>query len=136
MTFIEMFLRLACSLVGWMVVFAYCLWLAALRIVGCGPEGDEFWRLLLGMGPLAAVFALLTNTTRRLPSLHQVLRWGVVPLILLVPLAWVAAWSTFSTVNLEGRGICAATAQIGWHRWWAPVQLARGAGIWNGCQSG
>lgn len=123
MTVIEMFLRLACSLVGWMVVYAYCLWLATLRVIGCGSDGDEFWRLLLAMAPLAVVFALLTGATAKLPALHQVLRWGVVPLVLLVPLAFAAAWATFSIVNLGGQAVCAAPPAPGWQRWWAPAQF-------------
>ena len=123
MTLIEMFLRLGCSLVGWMVVYAHCLWLATLGAIGCGPDGDEFWRLLLAMGPLAAAFALLTGSTARLPALHQILRWGVLPLGLLLPLALAAIWPTFAAVNLQGLGICAATPAAGWHQWWAPVQF-------------
>ena len=49
----EVFLRLASALVAWMVIYAYVIWLAALHAIGCGPDGDEIFRLLLGMAPLA-----------------------------------------------------------------------------------
>jgi len=123
MTIAEMLLRLGCSLVAWMVVYAHCLWLATLRIVGCGPDGDAFWWLLLWSAPLAAGFALLVPGSARLPDLHHILRWGVVPLVVLIPLALIPVWSTFATVNLAGAGICEPVPGATWQRVWAPVQL-------------
>lgn len=119
-----MLLRLGCSLVGWMVVYAYCLWLATLRVVGCGPDGDEFWRVLLGFAPIAAAFSALLGVSAALPSLHQILRWGIAPLLLLIPLGLLPVWSTFETVNLQGTAICEPGAAAGWHLWWAPTQIA------------
>jgi len=124
MTAIEMFLRLGCSLVGWMVLYAYCLWMATLRVIGCGVDGDQFWRLLFGFAPVALGFAALIGLSARLPSIHQILRWGVVPLLVLVPLAVWPAWTTFDLVNLQGKGICAAAPSSSWQLWWAPAQFA------------
>lgn len=118
-----MLLRLGCSLVAWMVIYTYCLWLAVLRVTGCGPDGDEFWQLLLGFAPFAMGFSLLISASRRLPELHRILRWGFVPLVLLVPLGVLPVWSTFAAVNLEGTGICAPTPIGSWQLWWAPLQF-------------
>jgi hypothetical protein len=41
-----------------MVLYAYFLWLAALAAMGCGPDGDEMHRLMLGLTPFACGFAL------------------------------------------------------------------------------
>ena len=118
-----MFLRLGCSLVGWMVVYAYCLWMATLRVIGCGVDGDEFWRLLLAFAPIALGFAALIGVSARLPSIHQILRWGFVPLLLLVPLGVLSAWPTFDVVNLQGKGICSAAPSASWQQWRAPAQF-------------
>ena len=123
MTIAEMLLRLGCSLVAWLVVYAHCLWLGTLRIVGCGPDGDAFWWLLLWSAPLAAGCALLIPVSSRLPDLHRVLRWGFVPLVGLIPLALIPVWSTFATVNLAGAGICEPVPGATWQRVWAPAQL-------------
>jgi len=121
---IEMLLRLGCSLVAWMVIYTYCLWLAVLRVTGCGSDGDEFWRLLLGLAPFAAGFAAVLGASRRMPDLHRILRWGFVPLVLLIPLDLIPVWTTFAAVNLAGEGICSASAASQWQLWWAPLQLA------------
>lgn len=118
-----MLLRLGCALVAWMVIYTYGLWLAVLRVTGCGPDGDEFWRLLLGFAPFAAGFSLLLGASRPMPELHGILRWGFVPLVVLVPLALLPVWDTFTAVNLAGEGICSPSPAGVWQLWWAPLQL-------------
>ena len=49
MRFAEVFLRLGSALVAWMLLFTHFLWLAALHAMGCGPDGAEMHKLLLGL---------------------------------------------------------------------------------------
>ena len=81
MRFAEVFLRLGSSLVAWMMVFTYLVWMAALHAMGCGPDGDEMHRVLLGIGPLALAMALALRSTRPFPDIHR----------MLCRLAWPAA---------------------------------------------
>lgn len=120
----EVFLRLASALVGWMILYAYFVWLAALRNIGCGPDGDEMFRLLLGILPFAAGSALALRLTRTFDEIHAILRWLAVPLALLVPFCLLHIWSVFDAVNRQGNSICGATADPQtWETIWAPLQF-------------
>ena len=123
MRFAEVFLRLGCALVAWMVTFAYVVWLAALHAMGCGPDGDEIYRLLLGMAPAAALMALLLRVTHPFNEIHRMLSWLAVPLALLLPFVVRNVWNVLETVNLNGAAICAATEPPGWQQIWAPAQF-------------
>ena len=123
MRFAEVFLRLGCALVAWMVTFAYIVWLAALHAMGCGPDGDEIYRLLLGMAPAAALMALLLRATHPFHEIHRMLSWLAVPLALLLPFALRNVWHVLETVNLNGEAICATAEPPGWQQIWAPVQF-------------
>ena len=72
MRFAEIFLRLGCSLVGWMLLYTYIVWLAALHAMGCGPDGDAMHRLLLGLAPFTAAMSLLLRLTRPMPEIHRI----------------------------------------------------------------
>ena len=123
MKFAEVFLRLGSSLVAWMMLYAYVLWLAVLNTLGCGPDGDEMHRLLLGMAPAACGFALLLRVTRSMPEVHSIIRWLAAPLLLLMPLALISIWSVFTRASVESLSICANNSAVMWERAWAPVQL-------------
>ena len=123
MRFAEVFLRLGCALVAWMVSFAYIVWLAALHAMGCGPDGDEIYRLLLGMAPAAALMALLLRATHPFKEIHRMLSWLAVPLALLLPFALRNVWNVLETVNLNGEAICATTEPPAWQQLWAPAQF-------------
>ncbi len=118
----EVFLRIGSSLVGWMIVYAWFIWLAVADIAGCGAEGDEIYRLLLGMAPIAAGSALLLRVTRPFEDIHRMLRWLAVPLALLLFKTLPVIWSVFNDVNLGGNSICAGSTRSGWQVAWAPVQ--------------
>lgn len=124
-----MLLRVGCSLVGWMVIYAHFLWLATLRVVGCSQDGDEFRRLLFGLAPIAFGFSCVIGVSRKLPSIHLILRWGFLPLAVLIPLALWPSWTTFVSVNIDGHGICTLESQGVWQPVWAPLQLLVLVGI-------
>ncbi len=123
MRFAEVFLRLGCALVAWMVTFAYVVWLAALHAMGCGPDGDEIHRLLLGMAPAAALMALLLRVTGPFEEIHRMLRWLAVPFALLLPFGLKNIWQVFEQSNLNNEAICSATEAATWQQIWAPAQF-------------
>ncbi len=123
MSFAEVFLRLGAAFVGWMVVYAHIVWLAALHAMGCGPDGSERHALLLGLAPLTAGCALLLAATRPFPEVHAMLRWLGLLLLLLLPFALRSIWQVFVGVNLNDTAICGDDAPAGWHQLWVPVQV-------------
>ena len=123
MRFAEVFLRLGCSLVGWMLVFTYTVWLAALHAMGCGPDGDAMHRLLLGLAPFTVAMALLLRMTRPIADVHRLLsRLGIL-LLLLLPFALRNIWAVFSRSNLGGLAICSDDAAATIQQIWAPAQF-------------
>lgn len=123
MRFAEVFLRLGASLVGWMMVFTYLVWMAALHAMGCGPDGDQMHRVLLGVGPLALVMALALRSTRPFPDIHRMLGHLAWPAALLGLLALKNIWVVFERTNLGGLAICAETAPSTLQMSWAPAQF-------------
>ena len=123
MRFAEVFLRLGSALVVWMILYAYILWLAALNSLGCGADGDEMHRLLLGMAPAACCFTFLLRVTERMPEVHSIIRWLGAPLLLLAPIVLTSIWKVFSRANVESLSICSNNTVALWERVWAPVQL-------------
>lgn len=118
----EMLLRLGTSLVAWLVIYTHLIWLGTLRMVGCNSDADQLWRLLFGFAPIAFGFSWLLTNSRALKEVHQIIRWFVLPLIVLVPLALIPIWQTFSKTNLDGAAICLVTPMPWWHTSWAPLQ--------------
>jgi hypothetical protein len=123
MRFAEVFLRLGSVLVAWMVLFAYVLWLAVMHITGCGPDGDEMPRVLLGMAPLATAAAFALRSTRSLPEIHRMLRWLGLPLCVLLLLSLRSVWGVFTRVHLDGLGICSASNVAPWELAWVAIQV-------------
>jgi len=118
-----MFLRLGCALVAWMMLYAHFLWLAALHALGCGPDGDEMHRVLLGLAPITCGFAFALRLTRPFKDIHRIFRWLGVPVALLLPFALRSIWGVFKQVNLESLAICSSTAATGWQPLWPAIQL-------------
>lgn len=129
MRFAEVFLRLGCSLVAWMVVYAYAVWLAALHAMACGPDGDEMHRLLMGLAPLTAVLALMLRLTRPFAEIHRMLSWLGVPVALLLIAGLRNVWAVFARSNLDGVSVCGDASPATWQIVWAPVQVASIAAI-------
>ena len=123
MRFAEIFLRLGCSLVGWMLVYTYAVWLAALHAMGCGPDGDEMHKLLLGLLPFAMIMALLLRMTHPFPDIQRMLSWLGAPLALLLPFALRNVWAVFERANLNGMAICTDNSAATFHQIWAPAQF-------------
>jgi hypothetical protein len=121
--FAEVFLRLGCALVAWMMLYAYVLWLAALYVVGCGPDGDELYRVLLGLAPVTAAFAVLLRVSRPFTEIHSMLRWLSIPLLLLLPFVGRSLWQVVQLVNLDAVAICANTVPSTWQTLWVPIQV-------------
>ena len=123
MRFAEVFLRLGSALVAWMMLYAYFLWLAAVYVMGCGPDGDEMHRLLLGMAPFICGCAFVLGATRPLEEIQSMLRWLALPLALLLPFALRSIWQVIQVVNIENDAICADTAPTAWQLLWAPTHV-------------
>ena len=123
MRFAEVFLRLGSALVAWMMLYAHMLWLAASRVMGCGPDGDELHLLLLGLAPFACGFAFLLQATRPFNEIQRMLRWLSAPLVLLLPFALAGVWTVFKEVSLQSTAICTHEVPVLWQQIWAPVQL-------------
>ena len=121
MSFAEVMLRIGSALVAWMVVYAYCLWTAVLRVTDCQPDGDALWRLLLGFAPVTIAFTFLLAAMRPLPAIHRMLSWLALPLVFLWPMALWPVLVHCLDNTLNGQSICGVDAW--WHVWWAPVQL-------------
>ena len=123
MRFAEVFLRLGASLVGWMMVFTYLVWMAALHAMGCGPDGDAMHRVLLGVGPLALAMSLALRSTRPFPDIHRMLGRLVWPAALLGLLGLKNIWVVFERTQLDGLAICAQQVPSTLHLIWAPAQF-------------
>lgn len=123
MRFAEVLLKLGVSLVGWIVVYAHILWLAVAGKVACGPDGDEVFRVLLGLSPLTLVCIWLLRASRSLGDVHRTLLWASLPLLLLSPFALKAFAMVAASVNLHGRSICGPGPPALWEQIWAPAQL-------------
>jgi hypothetical protein len=123
MRFAEVFLRLGCALVAWMLLYTFYLWLAAAHNIGCGPDADEMHRVLLGLAPFSAIAAIALRVTRPFADTHRMMRWLGIPLLLLLPFCLLTVGSVFSVVNLNGDAICADVSPATWQLYWAPVQL-------------
>ena len=123
MRFAEVFLRLGCALVAWMVLYAHLVWLAASRVIGCGPDGDAMYRLLLGSAAFAWGFSFLLRSTRPLTEVHGILRWLAAPLTVLYPIALYAIWKVIVVVNLNGLTLCSMPPPPLWQRGWAAIEI-------------
>ena len=122
MRFAEVFLRMGCALVAWMMLYAWVFWLAALHAIGCGPDGVELHGLLLVMAVLAVGFSFLLKVIDTFPDIQTTLRWLGLPLLLLLPFALRSVWAIFQAVNLNATAICSQAIPSTWQLAWAPVQ--------------
>jgi len=128
----EVFLRIGSTLAAWMVIYAYFIWLAVVPRVDCNVNGDEIYRLLLGMTPFAVGASFLLGASRPFADIHRMLRWLGLPIAGFLLLAAPVIWQTFVAVNLEGGAMCSDGLKSAWQLYWAPVQfLVACTCIWN-----
>ena len=106
------------------MLFAHFLWLAAVHVIGCGPDGDELQRVLLGLAPVTCIFAALVGMTRPFVDIHAILAWLKLPLGILILLALRTVWGTTIRVNMEGLALCGRGEPSTWELLWSPVQFA------------
>ena len=123
MRFAEVFLRLGCALVAWMMLYAHFVWLAALGGIGCGPDGDELHRVLLALVPVSIGCAFLLRVTRPLEEIHRILRWLGLPLAALMLAGAYQVLVISRAVYATGLGICSADEAGAWHWLWGMAQL-------------
>jgi hypothetical protein len=124
MRFSEVFLRLGCALVAWMVLYMHVVWLAASRAIGCGPDGDALYKLLLGSAVFSWALSFLLRSTRPISGVHRILRWLALPLAALYPFALYGIWSVFRVVNLGDLPLCSLPPPPIWQRAWAAIELS------------
>ncbi len=105
-----------------MLLYAYLFWLAALYPLGCGPDGDELHRLLLGLTPFAIASSYMLRVTRVFVDTHKMMRWFAIPLLLVLPFAVRSVLSVARTVNIDATSLCAAAEPATWQVMWAPIQ--------------
>ncbi len=123
MRFAEVFLRLGCSLVAWMMLYTHFVWLTALGNIGCGPDGDELHRVLLGLAPVTVGCAFLLRMTRPFMEIHRILRWLALPLAAFMLAGTYQAFLIARSVYATGLAICSTSDAAAWHQIWGPVQL-------------
>lgn len=123
MRFSEVFLRLGSALVAWMMLYAHFVWLAALRGIGCGPDGDELHRVLLLLVPVTIGCALLLRATRPLVEVHRILRWLGLPLAALMLTGGYQVFVISRSVSTTGLAICSTSDAAAWHQFWGGAQL-------------
>ena len=133
MNIAEVLLRLGCALVAWIVIITHVVWLGTLRAVGCGPDGDQLWRLLLGFAAVTIGFSFLLDATRRISAVHDILRWGVVPVGFFALFAVLPVLTALTNTTLGGAPICGGAPVPAWHVWWAPVQVLTLSAVAFGC---
>ncbi|MEM7411676.1 MAG: hypothetical protein AAF430_15710 [Myxococcota bacterium] len=124
MSFAELFLRIGCGLVGWLLIYAHALLLAVVPQADCSRE-------LFSTTLLFAVFALVAAGLLQ-GSLHwrSALRWCLVPVVPLWLLGLGVAFGLWETAAATAPTLCDAlagntevTERAGWERAWVPAQL-------------
>ena len=106
LSFASLFLRLGCTLVGFMVLFGHLLWLSILPRIDCATSGHELWSALMLMAAPSLFFAALLLASRPITAVTGGLKWLCVPLLLMVPLALIGLWPTLQTTTFGGSPIC------------------------------
>ena len=131
MSLAEIFLRIGCTLVGWMLAYGYCLMLAVVAELDCVALGPRFGRDALVFAGLSAVFVPLIPMGRRVAGLELIFKGFTLPLLALAPLAAAEVLPFFEAATLGNAHLCTVLAPASsdaprpfWHPLWAPVHFA------------
>ena len=130
MSLAEVFLRVGCALVGWIVAFGHLVLVAVIPAVDCAAPGDPW--LVTSATAVPAVFAI--GLLRTSDFLASGLRWLGLPLLLLAAVALRAVLPDLATTlgGTDPCGFVAAGELPLWRRAWAPVQLlVLGGLLWS-----
>ncbi len=123
MSFAEIVLRAALTLVGWLVVFVHVLILAVLANVSCGQGAGD---ILSGSFMLAVPTAICLAVMGAGIRISPLIRWASAPAMLVWPLAVL----TVAPLLLAGEAhLCVALGHSDqalvrpdWHQYWPWVQ--------------
>jgi len=123
----EIFLRLACGLVGWLLVLSHGLLLAVVPVASCNRELFATTLVFAGFAAISAVWLLPAALRFR-----EHLRWSALPAVGLWAWAAWSAWPLLTATTLAGLDACQALAGAPsgearpatlLERAWAPLQL-------------
>ncbi len=129
MRFAEVFLRIGCSLVGWMILIAYVVWLAVAGRIACTDDTVDLYNLLFFAAPIAMFLALMIRATRALPDIHRTMRWiGVFP-ALFIPNAVLTITAAAKSVFASTTGPCGIGLTEGGFPIWPVIQAISLLGI-------
>ena len=127
MAFANVFLRLGCTLVAFMVLFGHLLWLSILPRIDCATDGHALWYALFWMSIPTLIFASLLLASRPLTAVTSGLKWLGLPVIFILPFALLGVWPTLQSVTFGGAPICPDTSNFNssmlWQTLWGPLQL-------------
>lgn len=127
LAFANVFLRLGCTLVAFMVLFGHLLWISILPKIDCATDGHALWFALFWMSIPTLIFTALLLASKPLTAVTSGLKWLCIPVILLLPLALLGVWPTLQDTTFGGAPICEHPANFNssmtWQVWWAPLQF-------------
>lgn len=122
----SIFLRLGVTLVAYMVLFFHLLLLGLVPQLKCNGDEPAIWVVTFFTAVVAFIFALSLLASRPLKTVVQTLKWGCVPLVLLLPFALLAVLPIFGSTTLGSASICpgiSAYSNLVWQQAWAPLQM-------------
>ncbi len=122
----SIFLRLGVTLVAFMTLFCHLLFLALVPQLKCNGDEPPIWVVTFLTAFIAFVAALSLLAARPLKSVVQALKWGCIPLLILMPFGLFGVLPVFGASTLGGAPICpgiSAHSNLVWQQAWAPLQM-------------